>query len=201
MDTFVTEHRKWSHADVAALLISYTALSTLAMDDALKVVGLMRPKRIKAGTVLIQEGASNTGHMLLILRGEAVVQNESLKKADALTLSTLTTGHIVGEMGLFDDGPRSATCTAVTEMDVAILALDSLSTLISHEPAVGCKLLAALLQRISARLRNTTQKLRALTQVNRTLEQELNKLHQLNQPAAPFLNTGSNNSPGFLLLP
>lgn len=201
MDTFIAEQRKWTRTDVAELLISHTALTTLVMADALKVVDLMKSRRIKAGTVLIQEGASNTDYMLLILRGEAVVKNESFKRADSLILGTLRAGHIVGEMGLLNGDPRSATCTAYTEMDVAVLERESLSTLIGQEPAVGCKLLAALLQRVSGRLRAANQKLRMLSQVNRSLEQEAQSLRQAAQPVKPFMPAELKGSSGFLLLP
>ena len=164
---------------MAELLISHTALTDLSLDDACKIAQRMHTRSIKKGVVLVQEGTSANNYMLLILRGEGVVENEALKKADALILGVVSVGHIIGEMGLLDGEPRSATCTAFTDMDVAVLDRSALMQLIIQEPATGCKLLAALLQRTAIRLRATNKKLRVLTQINRTLEQEINALNPL----------------------
>lgn len=172
-----SDQYKWSHKQVAELLISHTALTDLSLDDASKIAQRMHTRSIKKGGVLVQEGMSANNYMLLILRGEGVVENEALKKADSLILGVVSVGHIIGEMGLLDGEPRSATCTAFTDMDVAVLDRSALMQLIHQEPATGCKLLAALLQRTAIRLRATNKKLRVLTQINRSLEQEINALN------------------------
>ena len=176
MNDFVIDEHKWSHAQVAELLISRTALTELSLDDAHKIVQRMHTRSIKKDLVLVQEGTSANSYMLLILRGEGVVENEFLRKSDSVILGVVGAGHIIGEMGLLDGEPRSATCTAFTDMDVAVLDRAALTQLIEQEPATGCKLLAALLQRTSSRLRTTNKKLRVLTQINRTLEQEIRAL-------------------------
>lgn len=175
--------RKWSHLEVAQLLISRTAMTELSLEDAQRIVHRMHTVAIKEGAVLVQEGtSSNSNYMLLILNGEAVVENEGLKKKDSLILGVVGTGHIIGEMGLLDGEARSATCTASTDMDVAVLDSQALAKLIETEPATGCKLLAALLQRTSSRLRSTNRKLRVLTQINRTLEEEISNLGRAQHP-------------------
>lgn len=172
-----SDQHRWTHKQVAELLISHTALTDLSLDDASKIAQRMHTRSIKKGGVLVQEGMSANNYMLLILRGEGVVENEALKKADSVILGVVSVGHIIGEMGLLDGEPRSATCTAFTDMDVAVLDRSALMQLIHQEPVTGCKLLAALLQRTAIRLRATNKKLRVLTQINRTLEQENNALN------------------------
>jgi hypothetical protein len=83
MEPFVTEKRSWDRKDVAALLASKSALVELDADTALAVVRLMSLHRFKAGDVIIQEGASNTSFLVLVLRGEVVVENEGLSRAVA----------------------------------------------------------------------------------------------------------------------
>ena len=176
MNDFVTDQYKWSHTQVAKLLISQTALTELGLHDARKIVQRMHTRSITKGAVMVQEGTSANGYLLLILSGEGVVESESLKKSDSVILGVVEAGHIIGEMGLLDGEPRSATCTASTDMHVAVLDRRALTQLIAQEPATGCKLLAALLQRTSARLRAVNKKLRVLTQINRALEQEIGAL-------------------------
>ena len=190
MDTQQTGLRKWSHLEVAKLLTSHTAMTELTIEDAMKVVQRMHTRPISKGAVLVQEGTKGNNYMLLILNGEAVVENESLRKADALLLGIVGPGNIIGEMGVFDDEPRSATCRAFTNMDVAVLDRDALADLIAAEPAIGCKLLAALLQRTFARLRATNKKLRLSAQVNRALDNEIESLSKppaAVAPPAPFI--------------
>ena len=188
MDTQQTQAHKWSHMEVAVLLTSHTALTELGVYDAMKIATLMYTRPVKKGEVLMQEGTTSNNHMLLILSGDCVVENESMKKADSLQLSVVGAGNMIGEMGVFDGEPRSATCKAFTDMEVAVLDKEALSKLIAHEPAIGCKLLAALLQRTSGRLRATNKKLRLLAQVTRTLEREIEALTKPQQSVqlAPF---------------
>ncbi len=185
-DSLLTE-RKWSHLEVAKLLISRTAMTELSLDDAKKVVKRMHTVAVKEGTVLVQQGSSsNNNYMLLILNGEAVVETEGLKKKDSLILGVVGSGHIIGEMGLVDGEARSATCTASSDVDVAVLDSKAFSELIETEPITSCKLLATLLQRASTRLRTTNCKLRVLTHINRALEEEISSLdgtrHPLTKP-------------------
>lgn len=177
MNNFVITQRKWSHMQVAELLISHTALTELSLDDALKIAQRMHTQSVKRGFVLLHESTSANNYLLLILRGEGVVENKSLKKSDSLILGVVGPGHVIGEMGLLDGEPRSATCTATTDMEVALLDRIPLMQLILQDPATGCKLLAALLQRTASRLRASNKKLRVLTQINRALEQELSALN------------------------
>ncbi len=195
MSEFQPTQRKWSHIEVAKLLISHTALTELSLEDAQKIVQRMHTRFMKEGSVLVQEGTSaSSNYMLLILSGEAVVENEGLKKKDALVLGVVSTGHIIGEMGLLDGEARSATCKAFTNMDVAVLDGQAVSELISTDPATGCKLLAALLQRTSSRLRTANQKLRVLTQINRSLEQEISSMGG-SKPVAPPRMTANPDNP------
>ncbi|MBP6406761.1 MAG: cyclic nucleotide-binding domain-containing protein [Proteobacteria bacterium] len=176
MEPFVTEKRSWDRKDVAALLASKSALVELDADTALAVVRLMSLHRFKAGDVIIQEGASNTSFLVLVLRGEVVVENEGLSRADSTLLGVVGPGSVLGEMGLFDGEPRSATCKASTDVDAALLSRDALAELSRASPQQANKLLATLLARLTARLRTITKKLRQADRVNHTLQTELGQL-------------------------
>ncbi len=173
MDSRATDQAHWSHMDVAKLLVSHNGLAELGLDDALIIVRRMHTVSVNRDAVLVQEGASNSNYMLLVLRGEGVVHSEGLKRADALVFGVVSPGQIIGEMGLLDGEMRSATVTASTPMDVAVLDKEALTQLIVQEPAAACKLLVTLLQRTSRRLRASNRKLRLMAQVNLKLEEEL----------------------------
>jgi CRP/FNR family transcriptional regulator, cyclic AMP receptor protein len=173
MDSIVIEHRKWSRAEVADLLISKTALTELKLQDALQIVRLLTPHRVLAGTVLIEEGVTSTGYMALVLHGEAVVANSGSGSDEPVMLGQLGCGALFGELGILDGKPRSATVTAVTEMDIAVLDRPGLSRLIDTVPSVACSLLAAITSRVAERLRATNAKVQTLSAMNASLQQEL----------------------------
>ncbi|MGE0330889.1 MAG: cyclic nucleotide-binding domain-containing protein [Ramlibacter sp.] len=174
MESIITEKRTWSRSDVAELLISRTALTELNLEAALQIVRLLTPQRIKAGTVLIHEGVTSTGYMALVLQGEAVVENEmSGPLHDSMVLSMLTSGSLFGELGVLDGKPRSATVTAITDMDIAVLDRPALARLIETVPSVACALMGAIMARVAERLRATNLKVKTLTALNLSLQDEL----------------------------
>lgn len=159
----------------AHLLVTPSALADLSLQDAARVVGYMKPKRFKAGTIVIQEGESRyNDYMLLLLSGDIAVENELPGANDSMVVTIIGPGSLLGEMGVIDGSPRSATCTANTDITVGILTRTALMRLLRDEPAVGARLLLAITKRMSDRLRETTRKLRTFAQMNRVLQQELN---------------------------
>ncbi len=169
MEAIVTQTRKWSRAEVAELLISRTALTELKLEHALQIVRLLVPHHVTSGTVLIEEGVTSTGYMALVLEGEAVVANAIRGSDDSVVLSHLGCGAVFGELGVLDGKPRSATVTAVTDMDIAVLDRPGLARLIDTVPAVGCALMGAIIVRVGARLRATNLKVQELVAVNQML--------------------------------
>lgn len=158
----------------ARLLVTASALDDLTLADAFKVVAYMRPKRIAAGTVFIREGeVKQNDHMLLVLEGDVAVENELPGLQEAVVVSVIGPGHLIGEMGVLDGSPRSATCTATTEVYAAVLSRTALMRLLRDEPRVGARLLLAISKRMADRLRETTRKLSTFAQMNKALQQEL----------------------------
>ncbi len=86
-----------------------------------------------------------------------------------LGLALLGPGEIVGEIGLFDEGPRTATVRALTEVTVLELEAPIVAQTILGVPDVGTALLRVLSQRLRSpdelaeqmRRRNQRRSLRA----------------------------------------
>ncbi len=166
-----------SSADLAArLLTAPTALMQLSMADARVVVGYMQPLRIKEGETFIAEGDHRTDFMLLVLAGEVTVESVVVSRVSPVTVTVLGPGSLIGEMGLVDGEPRSASCTASTELRCAILNREALEDLIQDDPAVGAKLMMAVSLRIAARMRETADKLKLYAQLVQAMQQEIDKL-------------------------
>jgi CRP-like cAMP-binding protein len=160
----------------AAMLIGPAALMQLSHDDARVVVSYMRPHRIAQGTTFIREGdADKTDFMLLILDGEVTVETIVVSRSEPITLTVLGPGRLIGELGLLDGEPRSASCTATTDVRGAILTREALGKLLDDDPRTAAKLMMAISLRIAVRLRESTDKLKMYTQLTQAMQQEINR--------------------------
>lgn len=171
----ISERPDLAPEEVAArLLVTPSALDDLKLADARRVVTYMHPQVVPAGTVFIHEGElKGNDYMMLVLEGDIWVESELPGNDGSLVVNIIGPGHLIGEMGVLDGSPRSATCTAVTDVVAAVLSRAALRRLLRNEPAVGARLLLAISKRMADRLRETTRKLRTFAQMNKALQQEL----------------------------
>ena len=123
--------------------------------------------------MLIEEGVTSTGYMALVLEGEAIVLNAIAGMDEQVVLADLGAGALFGELGILDGKPRSATITAVTDMDIAVLDRAGLRRLIDTMPSVACALLSAIIVRVSERLRATNMRVQGLVAENSKLKEDL----------------------------
>lgn len=93
------------------------------------------------GHVLTTQDASSR-EAFVILEGQVQVKRNNRKVA------TLGPGSMIGELGLLDRGPRTATCTADGPVDVLVLGPREFSGLLDEVPTISHKLMKALAERI-----------------------------------------------------
>ncbi len=161
----------------AELLTTPSALMHLTLDEARVVVGYMSPRWIAANTIFIREGdVHDEGFMALVLEGEVVVESITVSRTEPVTISVLGPGSLVGEVGLVDKAPRSASCTASTDLLCAILTRKGLVALIEKQPSIGAKLLLAIAARLAERLRDNARKLRLYAKLAKAMQLEIERL-------------------------
>ena len=166
----------------ARLLITPGALVQLRLDDAREVVRYMRPMRIPAGTAFIEAGESeSTDYMLLVIDGDVTVESQASPTSEGMVVTVLGPGSLIGAMGLIDGEPRSATCTAGTDLAVALLTREGLMRLVDEKPAVAARLLLAISKCLSDYVREANRKLMTVTQVGRAVQEELDAAHAANR--------------------
>lgn len=166
----------------ATLLASAGALVELGAADARVIVSYMQPHRVSAGTVLMRQGErAEKESMALILEGEVTVENEIASHGQGMVVSVLGPGSVIGELGLIDQSARSATCTATTDLSLAVLPSDALTRLLADRPAVASRLLLAIAKHIADHLRETNRKLLAMARVGKAMQQELDAAHSVNR--------------------
>jgi len=166
----------------AALLVAGGALVELSAADARQVAGHMFMQHYDAGDVVIREGeAVHNDFMALVLDGEVTVENSLAAVQESIVVSVLGPGSLIGELGLIDNAPRSATCTAATDLLLAVLTREAMQQLMAEKEGVAARLLLAMAKRIADHLRATTRKLITFAQVSRALQQELEAAHTANK--------------------
>lgn len=165
-----------SRDNAAELLIAPSALMSLSLVEAKIIVSYMQPEKVPAGETFITEGdAVNNGFMVLLLQGEVLVESITVSRTKPVTVKVLGPGSLIGEMGLLDTGPRSASCTASTDVQCAVLTRAALEALVQEQPAMGAKFLLAVSARIAERYRETQKKLVLFARLASTMQQELDR--------------------------
>jgi len=96
---------------------------------------------LAAGRNLCEQGTIGR-EAFVIVGGKAEVRRNGRKVA------TLGPGDCVGELALLDHGPRTATVTAVEDIDVLVLGAREFAGLVDEVPPIAHKLLKALAARI-----------------------------------------------------
>ena len=161
----------------AELLASPGAMMRLSLEEARIVVSYMSPRKFSEGTVFIQEGDKhNTDYMVLVLDGEVTVESIVVSRTPPVTTAVLGAGSLLGEMGIVDGEPRSATCTATSDVRAAVLPRNALEQLITDQPAIGAKFMMSISLRIAERLRDTSDKLKLYAQLTQAMQQEIDRL-------------------------
>jgi len=170
-----------SSADRAAEMLSApSALLQLNHEEARTVVAYMQPHKISEGTTFIREGDTDqTDFMLLVLDGEVTIETIVVSRTAPITVTVLGPGNLIGEMGLLDGEPRSASCTAISDLRCAILTREALNQLLDHEPRTAAKLMMAISLRIAQRMRENQDKLKLYAQLTQAMNEEINALMPL----------------------
>lgn len=168
-------------ADLAAEMLNAPgALFQLSPEQARAVVSYMQPHRVAEGTTFIREGdRSDTDFMMLVLDGEVTVESIVVSRTAPITVSVLGPGSLIGEMGLVDGEPRSASCTAATDLRCAILTREAMTQLLEEDPHTAARLILAISHRIAERMREGAEKLKLYVQLTQAMQEEIEKLMPL----------------------
>lgn len=166
----------------AQLLASPDALTQLNIDEARIVVKYMTPRFVPADVTFIREGdAGDSGFMALLLEGDVIVERITVSRTEPVTVRILSPGSLIGEIGLVDNEPRSASCTASSDVWCAILTRESIERMIANDPAVAARLLFGMSAHIAERLRDTNRQLKLYARLATAMREEMAAL-----TVAPF---------------
>jgi len=117
-------------------------------------------RRYADGERIFKEGDPSLG--VYVIKSGAVNIIRPGPDGPPQLLATLTNGDFFGEIGLIDDGPRSATAVAYGETEAIGFFKPDFMSLIRANPGLGLKVVVRLAKTISARLRRAEEELRQL---------------------------------------
>lgn len=165
--------RDWTPR-IVEVLLRMPAWLRLSKSEAALLAGYMEIQFVPSGLVFIrQDDPSQTDGMMLLLDGEVSVEKSASQASDSLVVSIAQPGALLGEMGILNDAPRSASCVAYTDAVLALLTRDALERLVTEFPQVAAKLALGIASRLAERLRSTSSKLSTLSQVTAAMHPTL----------------------------
>jgi CRP-like cAMP-binding protein len=139
--------RKFTESHLRSLKL-LTGLSSSQLED---VSGRLKPVRFRQGEAIIREGDPGE-EMFFIESGRVRVVRG--KGANALLLAELGAGDLFGEMALLTGMPRSATVTALSDLNLWTLSQGDFEDLVAAYP----NLALALSRLLSERLRSADER-------------------------------------------
>ncbi|MEX1125032.1 MAG: cyclic nucleotide-binding domain-containing protein [Acidimicrobiia bacterium] len=113
----------------------------LSQKDLERILDRMKETFHIAGDTVIVEGRAGIGFHL-ILDGEAVVLR------NGRTAARLGSGEFFGEMALVDDGPRSASVVAGSDLTTVVLSKWEFRPLLKDHPEMAWRMIEHLVARV-----------------------------------------------------
>ncbi len=141
---------KREHIPLVAALSQASLFRGLPLRALQRLAEQGHPNRFDEGSHLMRQGdASESLHV--ILRGRVRVERVLPGNDEPLVLAEFGPGEIVGEMGVLESAPRSATVTAIHDTETLGLTAPLLAVTLAENPSVA----GALMRLLSRRIRRT----------------------------------------------
>ncbi len=128
---------------VIDMLRAVPLFSACTLAELRMIANLGTQITVPAGTQLTVQGKPGS-EFFLVIDGKAICVIDGRKVAD------FGPGDFFGEMALLTKGPRSATITAMSDMELLVLSPAEFVSLLDDSPRVAVKMLGRLADRIRA---------------------------------------------------
>jgi CRP-like cAMP-binding protein len=125
-------------AEVVDTLARVPLLSGLNKRELRRLAREFRPRRVAAGTTVMREGQMSGADFFVIVSGEAAVNRGGAE------ITRLGPGDYFGELALISKDVRTATVTAITDLDCLVTALWSFRQFVMENADVAWKLIEHL---------------------------------------------------------
>ena len=127
------------------LIDTVQIFATLPADERARLAAAARECLYAAGESIVREGAAGSS-MFVVARGEIVVTLDP----SAHEVARLGPGDFFGEMSLLTGAPRTASVTAVTDVEVLEITADAFRQFVLANPAAVERIGSAVVERTAA---------------------------------------------------
>jgi CRP-like cAMP-binding protein len=133
-----------TRANPAVEQLKRVALFSACTKQELELIaGATTQLRFETGQVLAREG--ERGHEFIV-----IVEGKARVDVGGREVAVLASGDFFGEIALLDDGPRTATVTAETDLVAEVIGQREFNGLIAGAPHLAKNLLVGLARRLRA---------------------------------------------------
>ena len=156
------------------IIKEYSLFDGLTESEIQKFISLMKFKTVKDKEVIMKEGDDGDTIVLLLSGEVSITQALTLKNKKAVSdnrekvlIKLNASLHpFFGEISLFNEvDKRTATITATSECDVAILDDDDIINLCNEDNSLGYKIMKNLAEKLASSLEKTNNQVLKLTTV------------------------------------
>ncbi len=150
---------------VREVLHSLPFFQELTPAELEQVAALGRVVSYPKEMILFREG--DKGEALYVVLDGSVRVSKAVPGSRDEAMAFMERGSFFGEMALVDDFPRSATAVASQDCKVLFIDKQDFIAVIQADPIIGRKILWAFCRTLSLRLRETTDRIVALSSFTR----------------------------------
>lgn len=129
--------------------------STLSKQEIPHIAKYIDPVNVKKGQILFNEG--DEGNELFIVKKGSIVSTIKLPDGEQKQIAQFSAGDFFGEMSIFENAPRSATCLAVQTSILYKMHEQYFFKVMESFPNIAIKIMYKMLNIITQRLRNTSK--------------------------------------------
>ncbi len=138
----------------------------LTADECERVLENAQERAYRKGDVVFQ--ANSIGNEMFIIKNGRV-KVFKVYEGNEITFAEFGPGDVFGEMSLIDEYPRSASIGALEDCSVLCLSRAAFKNIVESAHPLGAKLLLAIAELFSKRMRKTDKQLETLHLVNKAL--------------------------------
>ena len=157
------------------LFKNYLIFNDLAEDEINKFINLMKFEKVKSDNIIIKEGDDGDTIVLLLSGEVSITQALTLKnnktimdnrEKTSIRIDSKKSHHFFGEISLFNEvDKRTATITATTDCEIAILDDNDIINLCNENHSLGYKIMKNLAEKLASSLEKTNNQVLKLTTV------------------------------------
>lgn len=149
-------------AEIAAFLTNVDIFADLFDDERLAIATLLETREYHPREALFLQG--DPGTELYVIREGRILVEITTSDGGTFEIDTLDSGDFVGEMSIFEDAPRSATCRSVGSSVLYGLSMEDFMRLMRETPDTAIRIMNRMMRIVAARLHRSSAFLSEMVQ-------------------------------------